>query len=101
MIFLLTAVVTAVFGIILSAWDTANLALSTVSVATSFLAVALTFRRSPLYALAYAATDIVLIALWIAMRDWSVVTCFAVFFVNDLYGFYSWQRMQKRQKVPR
>ena len=101
LIFLLTAVVTAVFGIILSAWDTANLALSTVSVATSFLAVALTFRRSPLYALAYAANDIVLIALWIAMRDWSVVTCFAVFFVNDLYGFYSWQRMQKRQKVPR
>lgn len=97
LILLLTAAVTAAFGAVLYAWDTANLTLSTVSVATSFFAVVLTFRRSPLYALAYAANDIVLIALWIAMRDWSVVACFAVFLVNDLYGFYSWRWMQKRQ----
>jgi len=28
----------------------------------------------------------------------SVVICFAVFFVNDLYGFISWNKMQKRQQ---
>jgi hypothetical protein len=29
----------------------------------------------------------------------SVVICFAVFLVNDLYGFYSWLKMAKRQKT--
>lgn len=61
----LTAAVTAIFYFILRALNTTNLALSTVSVATSFAAVYLTFRRSAYYALAYAANDIVLIALWI------------------------------------
>ena len=48
---LLTAAVTAGFYFILRALGTANLLPSTVSVTTSFLAVYLTFRRSPLYAL--------------------------------------------------
>ena len=42
-----------------------NIIPSTISVTTSFLAVYLTFRRSPYFALAYAANDIVLIILWI------------------------------------
>ena len=48
---------TAAFYFILKALHTANLIPSTVSVATSFLAVYLTFRRSPYYALAYAANE--------------------------------------------
>lgn len=99
---LLTAAVTAAFYFILKALGTANLLPSTVSVTTSFLAVYLTFRRSPLYALGYAANDVVLIILWLlaARSDkgyLSVVVCFAVFLVNDIYGFLNWRRMEKKQ----
>jgi len=94
--------VTAVFFLILDAFGTSNMLLSTVSIATSFLAVYLTFRRTAYFALAYAANDIVLIAMWIlASREdihyLSVAICFIVFLVNDVYGFISWQRMKKRQ----
>ena len=58
------AAVTAVFYFILTYFHTANIVPSTISVTTSFLAVYLTFRRSPYFALAYAANDIVLIVLW-------------------------------------
>lgn len=98
----LTAIVTVVFYFVLRALNTANLFFSTVSVATSFFAVYLTFRRSPLFALAYAANDVVLIVLWVMatienVSFVSVVICFIVFFVNDIYGFISWQKMEKRQ----
>ena len=101
---LLTGAVTYVFFFILRAFGTQNLALSTLSVATSFLAVYLTFRRSAQYALAYAANDVVLIALWViaARTDASyisVAVCFVMFLVNDLYGYVSWQRMRRRQAV--
>lgn len=60
------------------------------------------FRRSPYFALAYAANDLVLIVLWVLAsidetRYLSVVVCFAAFLVCDLYGFAGWRRMQKRQ----
>lgn len=98
----LAIAVTAAFYFILSAFGTANLGLSTLSVTTSFVAVYLTFRRSPFYAAGYAANDIVLIILWIlAAREnsWyiSVVVCFAAFLVNDLYGFLNWRKIEKRQ----
>ena len=101
--FLLTGLVTFVFYFILHAFNTANLLPSTLSVSTSFLAVYLTFRRSPYYALAYAANDIVLIVLWLlaALEDieyLSVLICFIVFFVNDMYGFFNWLRMRKAQE---
>lgn len=100
--FLLAAAVTAAFYFILEACHTANLIPSTISVTTSFVAVYLTARRSPFYALAYAANDVVLIVLWsmAAAADLSclsVVICFCVFLVNDLYGFVNWMRMQRRQ----
>ena len=100
---LLTIAVTVLFYFILQAFHTANLLLSTLSVTTSFVAVYLTWRRSPWFALAYAANDVVLIALWIlaAMEDQSylsVIICFAVFLINDLYGFFSWRQMEKRQQ---
>lgn len=100
--FLLAAAVTAAFYFILEAFHTANLIPSTISVTTSFVAVYLTAQRSPFYALAYAANDVVLIVLWsmAAAADLSclsVVICFCVFLVNDLYGFVNWMRMQRRQ----
>lgn len=100
--FLLAAVVTWIFYYILDAFHTTNLVPSLISVTTSFLAVYLTFRRSAFFALAYAANDIVLIVLWmLAMRSdpsyLSVVVCFFMFLVNDLYGFVNWINMQKQQ----
>lgn len=99
---ILTAVITVIFYFILKQFHTANLMPSTVSVTTSFLAVYLTFRRSELYALGYAANDIVLIVLWAmaSMSDLSylsVVVCFVIFFINDIYGYISWSKMKKRQ----
>ena len=101
MIFM-TAVITAAFYFILAALGNASLILSTVSVTTSFVAAYLTFLRSEYYALGYAANDIVLVGLWIiaAIDDISclpMVFCFVMFLFNDLYGFYSWRRMRKRQ----
>ncbi|WP_407384827.1 nicotinamide riboside transporter PnuC [Ruminococcus sp.] len=99
---ILAAVVTGLFYFILKWFRTANLIPSTLSVTTSFIAVYLTFRRSPYYALAYAANDLVLIVLWVlASREdityLSVVVCFMAFLANDIYGFLSWRAMEKRQ----
>ena len=99
---LLTVVVTVAFYFILEKFGTANIVPSTISVTTSFIAVYLTFRRSEFYALAYSANDLILIVLWImaAMSDisyLSVIICFAMFLINDLYGFISWRKMRKRQ----
>ena len=98
----LTVVVTVAFYFILKALGTANLEVSTVSVATSFFASMLMVYRSPYYAVAYAANDIVLIVLWTlaAMEDISyvpMVACFAMFFFNDIYGFINWQKMKREQ----
>ena len=98
----LTVVVTVAFYFILGAFNTANLLVSTFSVTTSFSAAYLMFRRSPYYAILYAANDIVLIVLWTlaAMKDISyvsVIICFVAFLANDIYGFVSWRKMQKRQ----
>lgn len=99
---ILTLAVTVAFYFILDYFHTANILPGTLSVATSFIAVYLTFRRSPYYALAYAANDIVLIILWILasatdIHYISVTVCFAAFLFNDVYGFVSWQKMKKRQ----
>ena len=97
-----TVVVTTAFYFILGALDTAKLMVSTVSVATSFIAASLTYFRSPYYAAAYAVNDIVLIVLWIAasikdISNLSMIFCFVMFLANDLYGFYNWKKMQKQQ----
>ena len=99
---IVTTIVTMVFYFVLEYCNTANILPSTISVATSFLAVYLTFCRSPYFALAYAANDIVLIILWVLasildIRYISVVVCFIAFLFNDIYGFFNWQKMKKRQ----
>ena len=99
----LTAIVTVTFYFILGALGTASIYVSTLSVATTFASVYLTFLRSPYYAIGYFFNDIVLITLWIiaSIKDpsrISMVICFAVFMANDLNGFISWKRMQKRQR---
>lgn len=100
----ITAIVTVIFYFILKYFNTANLIPGTLSVTTSFIAVYLTFRRSPYFALAYASNDIVLIVLWVLasisdIRYISVVVCFAAFLVNDIYGYISWHKMKLRQQT--
>lgn len=99
-----TVAVTVVFYFILAYFGTANLIPSTFSVATSFFAVFLMSKRSPYFALAYAANDVVLIVLWVLAsitdRSYiSVVICFITFLVNDIYSFINWKRMQKKQEA--
>ncbi len=99
----LAFVVTVVFYFILKHFNTANLIFSTVSVATSFLASYMTFMRSPYYGIGYAANDIVLITLWILASIVNpsyipMILCFVMFLANDLYGFYNWRRIKKRQE---
>ena len=101
---MLTMAVTVAFYFILKAFDTANLLISTFSITTSFGAAYLTMRRSPYYALWYAANDIVLIVLWTlaAIEDISyvsVIICFVAFLINDIYGFINWRKMEKRQRA--
>ncbi len=101
---LLTLLATAIFGLCLFLLDTPALVPSIVSITTSFLAASLTMLRSPWYAVAYAANDIVLIVLWsiASAKDPSaspMILCFSVFFINDLYGFWNWRRMRKRQRT--
>ena len=99
---LLSFAVTVAFYFILRALNTANLIWSTASVLTSFAASYLLVRRSPYYAVAYACNDIVLIVLWSlsiseSMESVSMVVCFAVFLVNDIYGFVNWLLLRKKQ----
>jgi len=99
---LLSIAVTVIFFFILRALDTANLYLSTVSITTSFLAASFLFLRSRYYALAYAVNDVILIGLWVfasiqSLSYLPMVVCFVAFLCNDLYGFFNWKRIQKRQ----
>ena len=99
---LLTAAVTTAFYFILSSLGTASVVVSTVSVTTSFLAVYMTYMRSPYYAIGYSANDIVLIILWTiaSLKDIAnipMVLCFVMFLANDIYGFINWRKMQKKQ----
>lgn len=99
----LSAAVTVVFYFVLDHFNTANIVPSTISVTTSFIAVFLSFRRSPYFAAAYAANDVVLIVLWAAasvenISYISVVVCFVIFLANDIYGFINWRRMERRQR---
>ncbi len=95
-------IVTAVFYVVLKHFNTAFLALSTFSVTTSFIAVALTYYRSEFYAIGYCMNDIVLILLWSFASAQNItyltmVICFFVFLINDFYAFYNWRKIKKRQ----
>ena len=100
-----TVAVTVAFWFILRAFHTTNLVPSTVSVTTSFVASHPPFPHSAWFPHPYAANDVVLIVLWsLASAEdlsyLSVLICFVMFLANDLYGFFSWRKMQKKQADP-
>lgn len=106
MLCITAVIVTVIFYFILRYFNNANLLFSTISITTSFLASALMLFRSSAYALAYGANDIILIILWVmaSLEDMAylpMVMCFAMFLVNDIYGFYSWQKRKKLQEEKR
>lgn len=95
----LTFGVTIAFFYILKYFDTPNIFFSTISITTSFLAAALTLFRSSYYPLFYASNDLVLIVLWIMATIeepvyFPVIINFAIFFINDFYGFISWKKRE-------
>lgn len=97
-----SVIVTLIFYFILKYLNTANLIPSTVSVLTSYIAASLTAFRSPYFALGYAINDLVLILLWTLASLKNITyapmaVCFIVFFVNDMYGFICWKKMEIRQ----
>ena len=99
----ITFVVTVAFYFILKAINTSELIVSTVSIATSCLASVLSFLRSPYYALAYTANDIVLIILWVIAATSSIsylpmVVCFVAFLANDIYGYINWNSLKRKQE---
>ncbi len=102
LMFVLALMVTMGFYFLLKALNTPNLIVSTISVTTSFIAAYLLMRRNSYYALAYALNDLVLIILWVlaSIQDISyltVVACFVMFFINDLYGFICWKLRENEQ----
>lgn len=103
LLLVLTIIVTCLFYFILRFFNTPNLAVSTLSVTTSFLAASLTILRSPYFALCYALNDLVLIVLWIlaTMKNpvyFPVIINFAIFFINDIYGFVNWRKRESSDK---
>jgi nicotinamide mononucleotide transporter PnuC len=101
---LLAIVVAFVFYWILKAFDTPNLEFSTASIITSFCASYLMMCRSSYYALAYALNDIVLIVLWglATLQNityLSMVSCFVIFLLNDVYGYFSWKVREVHQNL--
>ena len=98
----LAPIVTGVFYLVLKAFDTPNLIVSTLSITTSFVAASFMFLRSPYYAVFFGFNDIVLIILWTlaAMDDITylpMVVLFSTFLLNDAYGFISWTRIRTHQ----
>lgn len=99
---LVAAAVVSAGYFVLRALGTSNLMVSTISLGTSFVASYLMFRRNSFYAVVFMLNDIVLIVLWSLasindVTNLSVVFCFAMFFMNDLYAFISWKIREKRQ----
>lgn len=97
LIMFFSVLVTTVFWYVLYYFNTPNIVFSTISITTSFVAATLTMLRSSYYAFWYAANDIVLIILWTMASTENavyipVVINFIIFFINDMYGFYSWKK---------
>lgn len=102
--FIVATIITSIFYFILKYFNTANLIFSTISITTSFIAVYLTYKRSPFYAVGYACNDIVLIILWTLasienISYISILACFVAFFVSDIYAFINWTNIQKKQNI--
>lgn len=97
--------VTVAFYFLLKALGTAELIVSTVSLVSSVSAAYLMLRRSEYYAVCFIVNDVILLLLW-GLRVYHygpaslpTLVTFAVFLINDVYGFFAWKRRKKRQEA--
>lgn len=93
-------VITTAFYFILDYLNTPNIIPSTLSVSTSFAALFFMALRVPQFALFYILNDAVMIALWALALPQnigyiSLVVCFSVFLINDVYSLISWIKRQR------
>ena len=99
-----TIFVTTCFYFLLAALNTNELIISTISFIPSIVASYLLLRRSSNYAVVYIINDIILIILWsLTIKNngtefLTMVLTFFIFFINDIYGFINWKRIEKKQK---
>lgn len=104
MLLVISVVIACIFFYILRFLATSNLIISTVSIGTSFFAAGLLAKRIEFYGLACALNDIVLMTMWTLasfqdMANVTMVVCFGMFLLNDLYGYFNWKKIKEKQMV--
>ena len=98
--------VTVAFYFLLKALHTDQLIVSTISLVSSVSAAYLMLRRSEYYAVCFIVNDLILLVLWgLRVYNYGVASLptlitFAVFLVNDVYGFLAWRKRRKKQTAP-
>lgn len=89
---------------LLKLFNTNELIISTISVLASLFAIYLQIRRSRYSFSFYMINDVILIILWgIPVIKGNLMLLPMVLnpiinFINDSYGFYNWQKLEKKQK---
>ncbi len=100
---IVTMISTVAFYFLLKALNTNELIISTLSLITSAVASYLMLRRCKYYALGFVANDIILIIMWaIVVKNSGLgylptLISFAIFLINDIYGFIRWSIEQRKQ----
>lgn len=102
LLFVIGVIGSIIFYFILKVLNTNELIVSTLSFTMSLCASYLSIRRSPYYAICYMIDDIVGFTLWLlAVVNFSPalipsMLCPALYFINDIYGFYRWKKDEKQ-----
>lgn len=90
--------------LLLKAFNTNQLFVSSLSVIDSLFAIYLTVRRSKYSFYFYVVNDLILMVLWgIPVIGGNLVLIPMLFnpiinLINDLYGIYNWRKLEKMQK---
>ncbi len=93
------------FYFLLHALSTEQLIFSTLSLATSAVASYLMLRRNPYFSLVFLLDDIISITMWViavvqnGIGLLPTVICFLVFFINDIYGYVHWRKLERKQSL--
>lgn len=101
----LSIAITISFYFVLRALNTNELIINTISLTANFIGVYLMFRRSKFYALSYFIDDLIAITLWIITIVVSGtqfipnLICLVCFAVIDIYGFITWSKNEKKEKI--
>lgn len=92
------------YYLLLKAFNTDLLIISSISVITSVLASYFEARRSEISLICYIANDFIIITLWLipiingSTKLIPVLVGPILLLINDIYGTYNWKRIKKKQK---